>query len=243
MFSSNQWVLLLLCTCFLTDNFCRCGEISNHIPLLAWCRAHKLFLDPATGIFRIKIGQARIPLLPLLKTMGVTDKQLRESWGDLAAVNQQKSDLQALKKLYERIKSTGTDTDPGAQSKSIAEAFQQMELDPDVTRRTLGQAFTRVGPDSILATTRKLLAVSRGEQEPDDRDSVAYQSLMGPEDLFAERITKAKNIARNLLWKSTARRGIDHIPAGVLTNALQSTLTMSASLHFVGGSQMANDIA
>ena len=75
--------------------------------------------------------------------------------------------------------STGTETDPEAQSKSIAEAFQQMELDPDVTRRTLGHAFTRVGPDSILATTRKLLAVSRGEQEPDDRDSMAYQSLMG----------------------------------------------------------------
>ncbi len=227
MFSSNQWVLLLLCTCFLTDNFCRCGEISNHSPLLAWCRAHKLFLDPATGIFRIKIGQARIPLVPLLKTMGVTDKQLRESWGDLAAVNQQKSDPQALKKLYERVRSTGTDTDPEAQAKSVAEAFQQMELDPDVTKRTLGQAFTHVGPDSILATTKKLLAVSRGEQEPDDRDSMAYQSLMGPEDLFAERITKAKNIARNLLWKSTARRGIDHIPAGVLTSALQNTLTMS----------------
>ena len=202
------------------------GEIEAHVNVKSG-RAHKLFLDPATGIFRIKIGQARIPLVPLLKTMGVTDKQLRESWGDLAAVNQQKSDPQALKKLYERVRSTGTDTDPEAQSKSIAEAFQQMELDPDVTKRTLGQAFTRVGPDSILATTRKLLAVSRGEQEPDDRDSMAYQSLMGPEDLFAERITKAKNLARNLLWKSTARRGIDHIPAGVLTNALQSTLTMS----------------
>ncbi len=202
------------------------GEIEAHVNVKSG-RAHKLFLDPATGIFRIKIGQARIPLVPLLKTMGVTDKQLRESWGDLAAVNQQKSDPQALKKLYERVRSTGTDTDPEAQAKSVAEAFQQMELDPDVTKRTLGQAFTRVGPDSILATTRKLLAVSRGEQEPDDRDSMAYQSLMGPEDLFAERITKAKNIARNLLWKSTARRGIDHIPAGVLTNALQSTLTMS----------------
>lgn len=202
------------------------GEIEAHVNVKSG-RAHKLFLDPATGIFRIKIGQARIPLLPLLKTMGVTDKQIRENWGDLAAVNQQKSDPQALKKLYERVRSTGTETDPEAQSKSVAEAFQQMELDPDVTKRTLGQAFTRVGPDSILATTKKLLAVSRGEQEPDDRDSMAYQSLMGPEDLFAERITKAKNIARNLLWKSTARRGIDHIPAGVLTNALQSTLTMS----------------
>ena len=202
------------------------GEISAHVNVKSG-RAHKLFLDPATGIFRIKIGQARIPLLPLLKTMGVTDKQIRENWGDLAAVNQQKSDPQALKKLYERVRSTGTETDPEAQSKSVAEAFLQMELDPDVTKRTLGQPFTRVGPDSILATTKKLLAVSRGEQEPDDRDSMAYQNLMGPEDLFAERIQKAKNIARNLLWKSTARRGIDHIPAGVLTNALQSTLTMS----------------
>lgn len=221
----NHLATLLQFDCPLPDHFAGV-EISADVNVKSG-KAHKLFLDPATGIFRIKIGQARIPLVPLLKTMGVTDKQLRESWGDLAAVNQQKSDPQALKKLYERVRSTGTDTDPEAQSKSVAEAFQQMELDPDVTKRTLGQAFTRVGPDSILATTRKLLAVSRGEQEPDDRDSMAYQSLMGPEDLFAERIQKAKNIARSLLWKSTARRGIDHIPAGVLTNALQSTLTMS----------------
>ena len=225
MFAKNQLAKLLQPVCPLQDHFCG-GELEAHVPVRNG-RAHKLFLDPATGIFRIKIGQARIPLVPLLKTMGVTDKQLRESWGDLAAVNQQKSDPQALKKLYERVRSTGTETDPENQAKSVAEAFQQMELDPDVTKRTLGQAFTHVSADSMLATTKKLLAVSRGEQEPDDRDAMPYQKLMGPEDLFAERITKAKNIARNLLWKSTARRGIDHIPAGVLTNALQNTLTMS----------------
>jgi hypothetical protein len=187
----------------------------------------KLFLDPETGIYRIKIGQARIPLVPLLKAMGVTDKQLRENWGDLAAVNLQKSDPRAIKKLYEKVKSTGKDTDEESQAKAVADAFQQMELDPEVTKRTLGEAFDRVGPASILATTRKLLRVSRGEEEPDDRDAMAYQKLMGPEDLFAERIKKAQNIARALLWKSTARRNIDHIPAGALTNALQHTLTMS----------------
>ncbi len=190
-------------------------------------RAHKLYLDPETGIFRIKIGQARIPLVPLLKTMGVTDRQLRENWGDLAGVNLQKSDPRAIKKLYEKIKSNGTDTDEESQSKAVADAFQQMELDPEVTKRTLGQPFDRVGPESILATTRKLLRVSRGEEEADDRDAMAYQKLMGPEDLFAERIKKAANIARTMLWKATARRNIDHIPSGALTNALQHTLTMS----------------
>ena len=202
------------------------SELESHVNV-ARGRAHKIFLDPETGIFRIKIGQARIPLVPLLKTMGVTDKQLRENWGDLAAINLQKSDPQALKKLYQKVKEYGTDTEPESQAKAVAEAFQQMELDPEVTQSTLGEAFDKVGPASILATTRKLLRVSRGEEEPDDRDAMSYQKLMGPEDLFAERITKSKNIARNLLWKATARRNIDHIPAGALTNALQHTLTMS----------------
>ncbi len=103
----------------------------------------------------------------------------------------------------------------------------EMQLDPEVTKRTLGQPFDRVTPEAILATTKKLLAVSRGEAEPDDRDAMAYQQLMGPEDLFAERISKARNVLQSALWKATARRGVDHIPAGAMTKALQAALTLS----------------
>ena len=138
----------------------------------------------------MSIGRSNLSR-PLLKTMGVTDAQLRENWGDLAAVNLQKSDPQAVRKLYERVKPSGTETGHEAQSKAVAEAFNAMQLDPEVTKRTLGQPFDRVTPEAILATTKRLLGVSRGEQEPDDRDAMAYQTLMGPEDLFAGKRTAA----------------------------------------------------
>jgi DNA-directed RNA polymerase subunit beta len=151
----------------------------------------------------------------------------RVPWGDLASANTRSDDPQAIRKLYEKVKSTGTETDPQSQARAVAEAFQAMELDPEVTKRTLGEAFGNVGPASILATTRKLLQVSRGEAEPDDRDAMAYQRLLGPEDLFAERIKKTKNIIRNMLWKSASRRSIDHIAPGALTAPLQQAFTLS----------------
>jgi hypothetical protein len=30
-------------------------------------RSHRYYLDPQTGVFKIQIGQAKIPLMPLLK--------------------------------------------------------------------------------------------------------------------------------------------------------------------------------
>ena len=44
--------------------------------------SHRLSLDPETGVFRIELGQARMPLLPLLKTLGQDEKALRAAWGD-----------------------------------------------------------------------------------------------------------------------------------------------------------------
>jgi hypothetical protein len=71
-----------------------------------------------------------------------------------------------------------------------------MTLDPEVTKRTLGQPYSNVGANTLLAITQKLLRVNKGEEEPDDRDALAYQHMMGPEDLFPERLNKAKTVAR-----------------------------------------------
>lgn len=57
----------------------------------------------------------------------------------------------------------------------------------------------------ILTQDNAELAVARGEQEPDDRDAMAFQKLLGPEDLFAERTRRAKHIVRNTLKGSDGR--------------------------------------
>ena len=106
--------------------------------------------------------------------------------------------------------------------------FNKMELDPDVTTQTLGKPFTNAGTPALLRASQKLLNINSGKEEVDDRDSLAYQTLHGPEDFFAERIKKdAGQIGRKLLWRSTLRGNVKHIPSGALTPQLASVLLRS----------------
>src|SRR5262249_24290916 len=74
----------------------------------------------------------------------------------------------------------------------------------------------------------KLVNISKNEEDVDDRDSLSFQTMHSPEDFFAERITKdAGQIGRKLLWKSTLRGNLKHVPSGALTPQLRRVLLKS----------------
>lgn len=203
------------------------GELEAHVNTLPGKgRSHRYYLDPKTGVFKIQIGQAQIPLMPLLKNLGVTDKQIRDAWGnEIASVNMQQGDAGTLDKLYSRlVYKTDPAADQLAKIKAIAAEFNKTEFDEEVTKRTLGKPYKNLTPDAILDITRKLIAVNRKEADSDDRDSMAFQSVHGPEDLLAERFVKDKSALRQLLWKATARKNLDHIPTGVFNKSIQAAL-------------------
>lgn len=203
------------------------GELEAHVNTLPGKgRSHRYYLDPKTGVFKIQIGQAQIPLMPLLKNLGVTDKQIRDAWGnEITAVNMQQGDAGTLDKLYGRfVYKPDPAADQLAKIKAIADEFNKTEFDEEVTKRTLGKPYKNLTPDAILDITKKLIAVNRKEADSDDRDSMAYQSVHGPEDLIAERFVKDRSAIRQLLWKATARKNLDHIPAGVFNKSIQAAL-------------------
>jgi DNA-directed RNA polymerase subunit beta len=203
------------------------GELEAHVNVLPGKgRMHRYFLDPATGVFKVQLGQANIPLMPLLKSLGASDNDIRSAWGnEITAVNMEKGDAGTLEKLYQRLVSKQTPgLDADGKQKAIAEEFSRMELDENVTRRTLGTGFKNLTPEAILTITKKLIALNRKEVDPDDRDSMPYQHIVGPEDLIAERFTKDKQTLRNLLWKATARKTLDHVPTGVFNKAINAAL-------------------
>lgn len=110
----------------------------------------------------------------------------------------------------------------------LAKTFNKMELDPTVTQATLGQEFKNAGIPMMLRTSQKLLNIQKGTEEVDDRDSLAFQTLHSPEDFFAERIHKdAGQIGKKLLWKSTLRGNLKHVPSGALTPQLRAVLLRS----------------
>jgi len=203
------------------------GEIEAHVNTLPGKgRSHRYFLDPKTGVFKISIGQAQIPLMPLLKSMGVSDQDIRSAWGnEITAVNMEKGDAGTMDKIYARlVNKQVAGADPIAKAQAIAAEFAKTELDPEVTRRTLGSEYKNMTPETILAITKKLIAVNRREADSDDRDNMVYQSVVGPEDLIAERFTKDRQALNKLLWKATAKKSIDHIPSGVFDKAISAAL-------------------
>lgn len=200
------------------------GEVEAHANILRGGPSHRYFLDPAKGVFYMRLGQAKIPMMPLLKAMGATDAQLREAWGpEIHAANYGANDASALVKLKEKILK-----DRSAKQEELVSAFNQMELDPEVTQRTLGQPYENMGLDTLLDTSKKLLAVSRQEADVDDRDHLAYQTFLGPEDLLAERIRKDRGgVRRKLLWKLAREGNLSKLPAAVLQDQVDSALLES----------------
>lgn len=203
------------------------GELEAHVNTLPGKgRSHRYYMDPKTGVFKIQIGQAQIPLMPLLKTLGVQEQDIRKAWGnEITAVNMEQGDAGTLDKLYQRlVYKTDSNADQIAKIKAIAAEFNKTELDDTVTQRTLGKPYKNLTPEAILDITKKLIAVNRREADSDDRDSMAFQQVFGPEDLIAERFAKDKQNLRQLLWKASAKKSLDHVPTGVFNKAITAAL-------------------
>jgi len=198
--------------------------------------SHRIHLDPATGLFKANVGNANIPLISILRAMGATDKELQTAWGELASANMQKASPADLAKIYKKFVLGGVDTDARSRQEAIAKAFAKMELDPATTERTLGKPTKRVTVESLLASTRKLLAIQNRADpavlaklgldpaEVDDRDSLAFMRFLGPEDLLAERIGKNKGLLNRALWKATSKKNVQSIGTGLMNKSLDSVL-------------------
>ena len=166
----------------------------------------RIEMDPERGVLFARYGSTRIALYPILEAFGVSSGQIEQAWGrELAKLNRDygagKRDRE-VKKLYEKVIPTfAQEKDLSTQEmvKAIQGAYENTELNPEVTQTTLGKGFERVDPDALLRAARKLVRVFRQEEKQDDRDSLAFKTLHTAESFFKERITK--NARRDLRRK------------------------------------------
>ena len=188
---------------------------------------HRYSLDPAKGVFYAHIHQAKIPLMPLLRQMGVRDEQLKAAWGStIYAANAQKNDPRDLDKYIKKVlKERQRTGDREKDLAAVVEAVRNIELDPEVSGRTLGAPYKNLDLPAILAATGKLARVNRGEADPDDRDDLANQQVVGPEDLFSERLARdAGYVRQQLLRKASWKNNLSSVPPGALTKQVQAAL-------------------
>ena len=102
------------------------GELESHVNV-AKGFGHRYFLDPESGVFRIQLGQARMPLLPVLKALGATDKQIRASWGnDLHYANTAKAGTGTVRKFHKRMLNKDAPEDEQEMFQAIRAAFEEM---------------------------------------------------------------------------------------------------------------------
>lgn len=199
----------------------------------------KIELDPKSGIFRVKQGTRGYKLYTLLKRSGVTDDQIKKSWGaDMLEINRRASDIQQPTQTYQGgIPKVAADK--AADYDALLEKLMRTELDPVATEITLGKPHPKLTPETLLAGSSKVLRLSRGESEEDFRDGLEFQKIDGPADYFAERIIRdGGGLARGLLWRASRKGSLDDIPAAPLNKHVDSIFNESRHAGYIDGSSL-----
>jgi len=195
-------------------------------------KGFRLTLDKSTGRMNFRMGQANLPLYPVLKSMGITDKQLAEAWGnDVALANSEKNDPKTVQKLYEKIAGYKMDPlmTPQNQAKFIQEELGRFGLDPNTVVRTLGiENVKGVTPEVLLRASQKLLNVNRGVEEPDNRDNPRFSKFYGIEHMLGERVDKdASKLLKPMLFRIRRDGNLSRVGRNALGPYIDNFLSTS----------------
>jgi len=131
------------------------GEFEAHFNTLPGKgRGFRISFIPDTGKFVTEIGQSIAPMYPMLKAFGVDDAAIERQWGkDIFAANKVSSQYDAAR-IYERLtNSSSKGIDEAGIYEGIRGALYNTELDPEVTKRTLG-TITKASSVPLRGTLR-----------------------------------------------------------------------------------------
>lgn len=185
---------------------------------------HRIVLEPESGIFYFTTGQARIPLYPILRSLGFTDAELQKVWGkELYDRNVQKQDPTAVYRAVSSLFSKRSDISQENAEALLRQYYTNLQLDPDVVEIVLGRRADRMDKNALLAIMNKLLTASRGG-EIDDRNHLAFLKLAGPDTVISDSIRKARAALRNYFNKVRARRDVRYIPSGVFDRSVAEAI-------------------
>ena len=158
----------------------------------------KMHLKPETEVFIIKFKNREYRLWTLLNAMGAADADIAKIWNQKlldinkhGALNTEVSELQSIYKILYRKEPP---TDFMKVREGIKSYFDKTEVDPEVTNITLGDSFNKVDIGSLLAASKKLLAINKGEDVPDNRDSLIFKKMFSVDDLLLEHFERNKEI-------------------------------------------------
>lgn len=173
----------------------------------------RIFMDPDTSVFYMRHKTNKVPLYPVLKTMGVDDEEMQKTWGKAIhkanlAMGKKPHALNWISKLTAAANEGRPPEERESQQEALTRHFQSVKLDPEVTRYNLGTPYDAATIPAIMSASNQVLKVARREAEGNDRDSLQYQTVHDISDFLAEKIRNDQNgQARKILWKLTNKQG------------------------------------
>jgi DNA-directed RNA polymerase subunit beta' len=178
------------------------GELESQFNLVKG-RGFSMQFEPERKRFLLRYGTINVPLMPVLRALGVSDAEIKKAWGAeaMAEIDAHRT-TGALEKMVRAVGPRGYANAPAtgqSQEEIIREALGATELLPDTTKITLGKPHTTVDGSALLAASTKLLNINRGTAEPDNRDSYRFKALWDISDHIPERLrNSSRGINRKL---------------------------------------------
>jgi DNA-directed RNA polymerase subunit beta' len=173
----------------------RNGELESRVNVSGRSSFDVVF-HPDKKTFEMEYGasKAKLPLYPVLKTLGVNDADMLKSWGkEIYEANKDaKRQVGVSERLYKTIRKTVAPSKEAADENLFA-TMEASKVRPDATQETLGKSFYHVTGELLHKTTEKLLKVQSGHPE-DDRDSLLFKMLRTTGDYAHDQIMNAKRI-------------------------------------------------
>lgn len=156
-------------------------------------RRYDVHFDSLNNKFTVKIDQGKLPLYPLMHALGVSDEQMKKSWGaDVFAANKMDPSKDMLKyaEKFTRKKVTSVE----AAHDAIKAYAKGAIVDPKITEVTLGKHYDHLHPHLLLDTSQKLLHVYQDKEEADDPENLLFKEVLSVEDMLKDSLGQKQQV-------------------------------------------------
>jgi len=174
----------------------------------------RLWMDPDKGIFLLNLGNQNYKLYLILHALGVSDSVLIKAWGEKIFSSNAKQGTHGMEasiiNLFEKLMHEKTDYSTALNG--LKTYLKETKVSSETTKITLGQSFSTVSTDTLIATSEKLLKVMKGEEPPDERDSLLFKKLFPLDDLIKNYMTMTMpKIKSNLQYRADSKNKVRDI--------------------------------
>lgn len=118
----------------------------------------------------------------------------------------------------------------------IKQWLNQTELDPHITKTTIGMDSNKISAQVLLASSAKLIKINKGTAEPDDRDNLKYSKFMGIEDFVEEHIQRdAGRVQQKAAYKMQMKKNLGWLTPGFFSSQIRSVIIGNSLANNVDG--------